>query len=63
MHLDLSSYLSILGHVSIFYLPYLYIYIYRPIHLFQDKDEFWMTKAEYEEKGLQVLNKLGPRKD
>jgi len=29
----------------------------------KDKDEFWMTKAEYEEKGLQVLNKLGPRKD
>jgi len=29
----------------------------------KDKDEFWMTKAEYEEKGLEVLKKLGPRKD
>jgi len=27
----------------------------------KDKDEFWMTKAEYEEKGLEVLKKLGPR--
>ena len=29
----------------------------------KDKEEFWMTKAEYEEKGLNVLDKLGPRKD
>jgi actin-related protein len=29
----------------------------------QDKEEFWMTKAEYEEKGLKVLDKLGPRRD
>merc|ERR1711874_496051 len=26
----------------------------------KDKEEFWMTKAEYEEKGLDVLKKLGP---
>jgi len=29
----------------------------------KDKDEFWMTKAEYEEKGLAVLGKLGARQD
>ena len=29
----------------------------------KDKEDFWMTKAEYEEKGLNVLDKLGPRKD
>merc|ERR1712203_220191 len=29
----------------------------------KDKEEFWITKAEYQEKGLNVLNKLGPRKD
>ena len=29
----------------------------------QDKEEFWMTKQEYEEKGLDVLSKLGPLKD
>jgi len=29
----------------------------------KDKQEFWMTKAEYEEKGLEVLNKLGPSRD
>jgi len=29
----------------------------------KDKEEFWMTKAEYEEKGTAVLDKLGPRKD
>lgn len=29
----------------------------------KDKEEFWMTKAEYEEKGLDVLRKLGPTKD
>merc|ERR1712165_588660 len=27
----------------------------------KDKEEFWMTKAEYEEKGLNVLDKLGPQ--
>ena len=25
----------------------------------KDKEEFWMTNAEYEEKGLAVLDKLG----
>lgn len=29
----------------------------------KDKEEFWMTKAEYEEKGLQVLSKLGPTRE
>merc|ERR1719474_2493863 len=27
----------------------------------KDRDDFWMSKAEYEEKGLSVLNKLGPQ--
>jgi len=27
----------------------------------KDRDDFWMSKAEYEEKGIQVLNKLGPQ--
>ena len=26
----------------------------------KDRDDFWMSKAEYEEKGLDVLKKLGP---
>merc|ERR1711942_507459 len=29
----------------------------------KDKEEFWMTKAEYEEKGLDVLVKLGPSRE
>jgi len=29
----------------------------------KDKEEFWITKAEYEEKGLACLDKLGPSKD
>ena len=29
----------------------------------KDKEEFWMTKAEYEEKGKNVLAKLGPTRD
>ena len=27
--------------------------------IMKDKDSFWMTKAEYDEKGLKVLEKLG----
>ena len=27
----------------------------------KDRDDFWMSKAEYEEKGLKVLTKLGPQ--
>lgn len=27
----------------------------------KDRDDFWMSKAEYEEKGLSVLKKLGPQ--
>ena len=30
------------------------------MYLLQDKEEFWMTKVEYEEKGLDMLVKLGP---
>ena len=26
----------------------------------KDRDDFWMSKAEYQEKGLNVLTKLGP---
>ena len=26
-------------------------------------EEFWMTKAEYEEKGKSVLSKLGPTRE
>merc|ERR1712098_33780 len=29
----------------------------------KDKEEFWMTKAEYQEKGLDVLAKLGPSRE
>jgi len=29
----------------------------------KDKEEFWITKAEYEEKGKSVLDKLGPRRE
>merc|ERR1711884_1022740 len=29
----------------------------------KDRDEFWITKAEYEEKGKNVLEKLGPRRE
>ena len=27
--------------------------------IMKDKDTFWMTRQEYEEKGLKVLEKLG----
>merc|ERR1711941_150726 len=27
----------------------------------KDKEEFWMTKAEYEEQGVRVIGKLGAR--
>ena len=27
--------------------------------IMKDKDTFWMTKKEYDEKGLNVLEKLG----
>merc|ERR1712066_422520 len=27
----------------------------------KDKEEFWMTKAEYEEQGVRVIEKLGAR--
>jgi len=27
----------------------------------KDKDTFWMSKEEYEEKGMRVLDKLGVR--
>lgn len=27
--------------------------------IMKDKDTFWMTREEYEEKGLRVLEKLG----
>ena len=27
----------------------------------KDRDDFWMSKADYQEKGLAVLNKLGPQ--
>jgi len=27
----------------------------------KDREDFWMSKAEYEEKGLGVLKKLGPQ--
>ncbi len=27
--------------------------------IMKDKDSFWMTRQEYEEKGLKVLEKLG----
>ena len=27
----------------------------------KDRDDFWMSKAEYDEKGLSVLKKLGPQ--
>lgn len=27
--------------------------------IMKNKDDFWMTKKEYEEKGIQVLQKLG----
>ena len=33
------------------------------IDLLQDKEEFWMTKVEYEEKGLDMLMKLGPSRE
>lgn len=26
----------------------------------KDREDFWMSKAEYEEKGIDVLKKLGP---
>ena len=26
----------------------------------KDRDDFWMSKAEYEENGLGILQKLGP---
>jgi len=29
----------------------------------KDKEEFWITKAEYEEKGLACLDKLGGSKE
>ena len=29
----------------------------------KDKEEFWMTKAEYEEQGVKVINKLGARQN
>lgn len=28
-------------------------------NIMKDKDSFWLTKAEYNEKGLRVLQKLG----
>lgn len=28
-------------------------------NIMKDKDSFWLSKAEYEEKGLGVLQKLG----
>merc|ERR1711976_92670 len=31
--------------------------------IMKDKEEFWITKAEYEEKGKSVLEKLGPRRE
>ncbi len=27
----------------------------------KDRDDFWMTRAEYQEQGLRVLKKLGPQ--
>ena len=27
----------------------------------KDREDFWMSKSEYEEKGLAVLKKLGPQ--
>lgn len=27
--------------------------------IMKDNQDFWMTKSEYEEKGLQILKKLG----
>lgn len=27
----------------------------------KDRDDFWMSKAEYDEVGLAVLKKLGPQ--
>ena len=27
--------------------------------IMKDKDDFWMTRAEYQEKGLRVMEKLG----
>ena len=29
----------------------------------KDKEEFWMTKAAYEEQGVKVINKLGARQN
>ena len=27
----------------------------------KDRDDFWMSKAEYQEQGINVLKKLGPQ--
>ncbi len=27
----------------------------------KDRDDFWMSRAEYQEQGLNVLKKLGPQ--
>jgi actin-related protein 2 len=30
-------------------------------NVMKDKEEFWMSKEEYEERGVRVLDKLGVR--